>query len=393
MKKKVRVGILGAGFIAGHHIECFNRVYGIDVEVVGVYDIFEDKCSEFARNHNIKAFSSVQELLSEVDAVDICTPPFAHAQNIIEVANAKKHIMCEKPLAGYAPDKEDKDFNGMNSDKNEMLRIIRNRLTDIKNAVENNKVNFTYFENFIYTPQVQKEAEIISKTKSQILRMIGEESHKGNHATYSNQWKYACGGSLISTGSHPVGGILYLKRVEGEASNNLAIRPKSVSARTHELTKIENYRDEGFLRSDYFDVEDYAWAHIEFEDGTVGDVVTGATVLGGIKDFIDVFANNHSTRCNINPVGLIETYNPVAEQFKDIYTNYGISTKEGWLYVAPDENWMFGYQAEVQDAIESIANNRQSKSCLELAVDTINVIYSAYLSAQNKGAEVFINKI
>jgi predicted dehydrogenase len=385
--------MLGGGFIAGAHFECIQRVFGLEVEVVGIYDVIQEKCTSFAQERGIKAFGSLEAVLKEVDVVDICTPPFAHAQNIIDAAKAGKHIMCEKPLIGYSPAEENAEsFRGNLAPKAPMLQTVLGRLKEVDEVVTKNNVKFTYFENFVYTPQIQKEVEIIRKSKSQILRMIGEESHKGNHAAYSSWWKYACGGSLISTGSHPLGAILYLKQVEGEASNGTPIRPAAVSARVHELTKIRDYRDAGFLRCNYEDVEDYAWAHVVFEDGTVGDVVTGATVLGGINDYVDVFANNHRTRCNINPVSLVETYNPKASQLNGMYINYGIITNEGWLYPAPDENWMFGYQAEMQDALECVAFDRQPIASLQLAIDTLNVIYSAYLSAERLGQEISVER-
>ena len=217
---------------------------------------------------------------------------------------------------------------------------------------------------------------------------MGEESHNGNLAAYSSHWKFACGGSLISTGSHPLGTILYLKRVEGESNGRGPIRPTSVSARTHELTKTPTYQDKGFIRCDYHDVEDYAWIHVTFEDGTVGDVVTGATALGGIYDYIEVFANNHRTRCRINPVNLLDTYNPGDPAFNDVCLVEKLSTQEGWSNAAPDEYWTVGYQAEMQDILESIAAHRQPQSGLELAVDTTEAIYAAYLSAERRGAEV-----
>lgn len=393
-KPLVRVGILGTGFIAAYHFDCMKRVHGVDVEVIGVFDIVKEKAEKFAEERGIYAFDDQDKLFSQVDAVDICTPPFTHAENIINISNARKNIFCEKPLIGYAPSKEDEEnFKGNSAPKLEMLHQVLEKMKAIKKSVIENEIKFVYFENFVYTPQVQKEAEIIRKTKAQILRMIGEESHKGNHAAYSSWWKYACGGSLISTGSHPLGAVLFLKRVEGIANYQKPISPMAVSSRVHELTKIDNFRDDGFIRANYHDVEDYAWSHVVFEDGTVGDIVAGATTLGGINDYVDVFTNNHRTRCNINPVGLIQTYNPKANQYKDIYINYGISTQEGWLYAAPDENWMFGYQAEMQDAIECIAFDREPISNLELGIDTINVIYSSYLSAERLGCEVKLERI
>jgi predicted dehydrogenase len=127
--------------------------------------------------------------------------------------------------------------------------------------------------------------------------------------------------------------------------------------------------------------------HVIFDDGTVADVMTGEVTLGGIYDYVEVFANNHRTRCHISPTGLVDTYNPRGEQFKDIYVIEKVSTKEGWSQAAPDENLTIGYQAEMQDFITCIAEDRQPQSDLDLAIDTTAAIYAAYLSDQNKGAE------
>jgi predicted dehydrogenase len=361
---------------------------------VGITDIIPERAEAFARERGIAVYKSFGDMLKEVDAVDICTPPFVHAENIFAAANAGKGIMCEKPLMGYSPDPKDwPDFDGLETSKELMLSVISGKTRDAFEAVAKNKICFTYFENFVYTPQVQREAEIVAKTKAQILRMTGEEAHKGNHASYSNEWKFAGGGSLISTGSHPLGAIIYLKRVEGIARLGKPIRPASVSARVHTLTKCEGYEDKGFLRCDYHDVEDYGWAHVVFEDGTVGDVIAGATVLGGINDYVDVFTNSHRSRININPVTLMETYNPKASQFEDIYTNCMVSTNEGWLKMGIDENYLFGYKPEMQDALECLSTGRQPVSGFELAADTILTIYSGYLSAERGGQEVAIERI
>jgi len=394
MGKKLRIGMAGAGFIAAAHYDSSKTVYGVDFEIAGITDIIPEKAGSFARERGIACYPDFEEMLKDVDAVDICTPPFAHADNILAAASAHKGIMCEKPLLGYSPEQKDwADFNGMETSKELMLTAISQKTKDVYEAVKQNGVCFTYFENFVYTPQVQREAEIVSKTKAQILRMTGEEAHKGNHAGYSNQWRFAGGGSLISTGSHPLGAILYLKRVEGYSRLGRPIRPVSVSARIHTLTKCRDYEDKGFLRCDYHDVEDYGWAHVVFEDGTVGDVIAGATVLGGINDYVDVFAANHRTRITINPVTLMETYNPKASQFEGIYANCMTSTDEGWLKMGIDENYLFGYKPEMQDALECLATGRQPVSGIELAADTILTIYSGYLSAERGGQEVVIERI
>ena len=65
-------------------------------------------------------------------------------------------------------------------------------------------------------------------------------------------------------------------------------------------------------------------------------------VLGGVYNWLEVFANNHRTRCNLNPIDALQTYNPREEQFEDVYVVEKIGTKQGWSRPAPDEDWMHG---------------------------------------------------
>jgi predicted dehydrogenase len=183
---------------------------------------------------------------------------------------------------------------------------------------------------------------------------------------------------------------LHLKRVEGEARNGKPIRPATVSARTHEITRLKNFRDAGFLRTSYDDIEDYGQMHIVFDDGTVGDIFSAELVMGGVHNWLEVFANNHRTRCNLNPVNALETYNPRENLLKDVYVTEKIGTKQGWSHPAPDEDWQHGYPQEFQDFMEAVALNREPLCGAELGRDTMAALYSAYLSAERLGAEVDI---
>jgi predicted dehydrogenase len=153
---------------------------------------------------------------------------------------------------------------------------------------------------------------------------------------------------------------------------------------------LPSYHDEGFLRTGYDDVEDYAQIHLKFSDGTVADVFSSELVMGGVHNWIEVICNNHRTRCNLNPIDALETYNPREDIFREIYTLEKIGTKQGWSHPAPDEAWQHGYRQEFQDFMESIFHNREPLSTIELARDTIVSIYAAYLSAERGGVEVEI---
>jgi predicted dehydrogenase len=156
------------------------------------------------------------------------------------------------------------------------------------------------------------------------------------------------------------------------------------------MTRLKTFRDEGFLRMGYTDVEDYGQMHITFSDGTVAAIFSSELVLRGVHSWLEVFANNHRTRCNLIPVDALQTFNPREDLLKDVYLTEKLGTKQGWSHPAPDEDWQNGYHHEFQDFMECIDQDREPLSGAELGRDSIAVLYSAYLSAERRGAEVAI---
>jgi UDP-N-acetylglucosamine 3-dehydrogenase len=101
MKHKVRVGVIGCGAIAQrrHLPEYQSRQ---DVEIFAVCDPNIKRAQEvqelFGAHH---AFSELSDMLGqpELDAVSICTPNQYHADMSIAALQARKHVLCEKPMA------------------------------------------------------------------------------------------------------------------------------------------------------------------------------------------------------------------------------------------------------------------------------------------------------
>jgi predicted dehydrogenase len=389
MMNPIRVGLAGAKFAARFHFESLRRVYGVPVQVVGVTAKSKESAEAFARERGLNAFISFEELCDACDVIDLCSPGNTHEPLAVAALQRGKHVIIEKPFTGYYGPGTD-DFRGNAFSKETMLREAMASCDRILAAARESGKKICYAENWVYAPAVQKEREILAKSGGQILWIIGDESHSGSHSPYYGIWKFSGGGSLLGKGCHPLTAALYLKRVEGQARDGKPIRPATVSARTHEVTRLKNFRDLGFLRTSYDDVEDYGQVHVTFEDGTVADIFSSELVLGGVHNWLEVFANNHRTRCNLNPIDALETYNAKEEFLKDVYVTEKIGTKQGWSRPAPDEDWQHGYPQEFQDFMEAIATGREPLSGAELGRDTIAVLYAGYLSAERRGAEIEI---
>jgi len=385
--KIIRTGIAGSGYAARFHYEALQRLYSVKIEIKGSYSPTADRLREYTEARNLKAYSSLEALINDSDVIHVCTPPSTHEQIVIAALEKNKHVIVEKPFTGYFGEGED-DFNG---DLFPREKGLEQALESVKRIIEAEKKSpgkIMYAENWIYAPSVIKESDMLRKTKAQILWIHGEESHSGSHSPAYGQWKFSGGGSMIGKGCHPLSTALYFKKVEGEVRNGKPIRPATVSARTHAITRLPVYMDEGHLRTSYKDIEDFAVLHVVFEDGTFADIFASELVLGGVHNRIEVNTNNHRTLCNIGPNNSMQTYTPDEKYFKDVYIVEKTETKQGWSSVSPDESWFTGYQHEMEAFYRTAAFGDHIESDSTLAADVIATIYAGYLSAERKGSEV-----
>ncbi len=385
-KKTVRAGIVGAGFSASFHWEALKKVYSTHVDVKGVYALDRAQADAYAAQRGIRSYDALEQLLDDVDVVHCCVLVAGHEEVAVAALERDRFVIVEKPLTGYLGDGTDA-FHGDTFPKQDALTHGLASVERMLAAEARSKGRILYAENWVYAPSIQKEREVIEKTGAQILWIHGEEAHSGSHNPTYAYWKYSGGGVLIGKGCHPLTAALYLKRVEGRARDGRPIRPKTVTARTAALTRMPNFRDEGHIRRDYHDIDDFSMMHITFEDNTLATVFASDIILGGIHNWLEVAANNHRTVCNINPNTAMQVYNPLDANFSDIYTVEKIGTKQGWTNIPPDEDWFTGYPQEIEAFYRTVAYNEELESDSKLAADTISTIYSAYVSAENHGAE------
>jgi predicted dehydrogenase len=100
MDKKLRVGIIGTGGIAGAHIAQYKQIP--EVEIVGGADIIPGKARAYLDRNgypDAQAFDSADELLKlGLDAVSICTYNSTHAECAVKALEAGCHVLLEKPM-------------------------------------------------------------------------------------------------------------------------------------------------------------------------------------------------------------------------------------------------------------------------------------------------------
>lgn len=98
--EKIRMALVGAGTWGANHARIYKAHPFADV--VAICDMNLEKAQKVAAEEGIeKVYSDYNKMFAECecDAVAIVTPDFAHVDVAVAAANAKKHILIEKPLA------------------------------------------------------------------------------------------------------------------------------------------------------------------------------------------------------------------------------------------------------------------------------------------------------
>ena len=93
----VRVGVIGAGQMGAYHGRIISRMS--DAKITGVCDVIEEKAVKLAAEFAAKPCTDFRDLLGDVDAVWVCTPPFTRTGIVTACAEARKDIFAEKPIA------------------------------------------------------------------------------------------------------------------------------------------------------------------------------------------------------------------------------------------------------------------------------------------------------
>ena len=241
MERKIGFGIIGCGVIADFHA---NALFGLPEEavLVGVADARLPAAERFAKEKQVRAFASVEEMLAcpEIDVVTICVPSGLHAELAIKAANAGKHIIVEKPMA-----------------------ITKEQLDAMEEACERNGVMLSSVAQSRFTSGVRKAKQAIEEgylgklVCADVYMKFNRSQEYYNTGGWRGTKAMDGGGALMNQGIHGVDLLLYLA---GDV--------KSVYAVSKTLAR-------------QIEVEETLSAVLEFKSGATGVIQATTSVYPG----------------------------------------------------------------------------------------------------------------
>jgi UDP-N-acetyl-2-amino-2-deoxyglucuronate dehydrogenase len=240
------IGIVGGGVIAKTHAEAIAAIPG--ARLVAVADQETARAVEFAENNGCAAEASLAALLArdDIDVVSVCVPSGLHAEVGLQVAEAGKHLVVEKPI----------DVSLAAAD-----RLIA--------AVDAAGVAMTVISQHRFDPGLVELRRLIDDGALGRL-LLGEASTKWYRSQdyyESGAWRGTWaldGGSLMNQGIHYVDLLRW--------SMGPIVEVSAVYA-------TENHQIE---------VEDTALAVVRFTSGAVGTIASSTAVFPGFAQRLEV---------------------------------------------------------------------------------------------------------
>jgi predicted dehydrogenase len=97
MTRPIRVAVVGAGRMGGHHARVYSET--TDCQLVAVVDKDPARAREAADKYGVEAFDSVAELTTDIDAASVAVPTVYHREVAVPLMERGVHVLVEKPLA------------------------------------------------------------------------------------------------------------------------------------------------------------------------------------------------------------------------------------------------------------------------------------------------------
>ena len=137
----IKVAVIGNGGICPAHIGAYLQ-FPDRCRIVALVDIIPGKAEKMKERFSLdcETYLDHHDILDlDIDLVDICTPPFTHAEIAVNALRAGKNVVCEKPMAASL-EECDAMLKARNESGKKLTVIAQNRfrkeIRDIKALVD-----------------------------------------------------------------------------------------------------------------------------------------------------------------------------------------------------------------------------------------------------------------
>lgn len=333
-KKKIRVGVIGAGAGAQiNHIPTYSRIEG--VEVAAVCDIDVEKARRVAQRFNIPLATADHDQVfadKDIDAIDICVPNHLHSSMTVGALNAGKHVICERPFSRN-PAEAAKMVAAAEKNKCVLMAAFNNRYRNDAQVLK--------------TFMAKGEVGKIFYVKSGWLLKHTDWDDK----SWKSQKRLAGGGVLIDLGVQMLDLALWILG----------------------MPAVETVTASTFTRPGHDEVESNAAAHLRLAGGCTLTLEVGWSLLME-KDFAYLNLFGEHGAALLNPLrlhremhGSLVNVTPSLESSRNIYRQ--------------------SYENELSHFVECVRTGKKPLSPGSEAVEVLKVLEAIYKSAQT-GREV-----
>ncbi len=331
------IGIIGSQFSSELHAEAFKWVKG--ARIVAAASPNQKHVQDYAQKYDIpKTFTDYRDLLAdkEVDVVCIGIPNHLHCQVVVDAAQAKKHVIIEKPLCTTLEQAD------------QMIA-----------ACKEHGVQLCYAETLLFTPKYVKMKELIdSGAVGKVYYVKQAERHFGPHSDWFWDVEKAGGGFMMDAGCH---GIEFCRWILDWP------KIKSVYAQCDTI----HHHDKGLG-------EDNSLLIIEFEEDALGLVENSSVRRGGMDDRAEAFGIDGTIEANLLMGNALNVY---SEKGYSAYAGEKISDTKGWTWAYWDEVMQYGFHEEMKHFVHCIKEGKKPIQTGENGRAVLEILYAAYESA------------
>lgn len=334
---KVKVGIIGSGFEADIHAASM-RIMPEEAEVVAVASPTPGHPEALAKKYGIpRVFHDYREMLKEkdIEMVTINAPNYLHCAMTRDIAQAGKHVVCEKPLAMTLEEAD------------EMIEVCKRQ-----------GVLLAYAEELLFTPKYLKAKEMADQGAFGKVYLVKQsERHFGPHAAWFWDVEKSGGGVFMDMGCH---GIAFCYWFLG--------RPKIKSVYCHMATVAYADKTKG---------EDNTICIMEFENGATGLIENSWARRGGMDDYTEIYGTGGVSYADLHMGNALPTYSE---------SGYGYAvekapTTQGWSYPVFEEHWNYGLPQELHHFARCVRGKETLRSTGEDGRLVQEVLLAGYQSA------------